>query len=101
MLSLAVLACKKEAVEMLYYPKVKTIIQNKCVSCHAPGGQGMPVFRWDRIWPGTPGSRHDEGPRWSQHVLQLLCHQDLSAADIRQVARQVRLAVEDRAPSAH
>lgn len=57
---------------------------------------GMPVFRWDRVWPGTPNSRHDEGLRWSQHVLQLLCHQDLSRADIGQVAEQVRQAVDER-----
>jgi hypothetical protein len=44
--------------------------------------QGLPVFRWDRIWPGTPADPHDSGPRWSRQVLQLLCHQDLTAADI-------------------
>ena len=44
--------------------------------------QRLPVFRWDRIWPGTPGLANDHGPQWSHHVLQLLCHQDLSAADV-------------------
>jgi perosamine synthetase len=44
--------------------------------------QQLPVFRWDRIWPGTPQLAGDAGPQWSRHVLQLLCHQDLSAADI-------------------
>lgn len=38
---------------------------------------GAPVFRWDRIWPGTPCLQGDHGPDWSRHVLQLLCHQDL------------------------
>jgi len=36
-------ACRKDPVETLYFPKVKEIIQSNCVSCHSPGGQGMPV----------------------------------------------------------
>ncbi len=44
--------------------------------------QRLPVFRWDRIWPGTPTFPDDHGRLWSHHVLQLLCHQDLSAADV-------------------
>ncbi len=44
--------------------------------------QRLPIFRWDRIWPGTPVLAHDHGPLWSHHVLQLLCHQDLSAVDV-------------------
>ena len=42
----------------------------------------LPVFRWDRIWPGTPELPGDVGPAWSLHVLQLLCHQDLRPADV-------------------
>ena len=49
----------------------------------------LPVFRWDRIWPGTPQRKGDVGPLWSEHVLQLLCHQDLSAADIEYTAGAV------------
>jgi perosamine synthetase len=49
--------------------------------------QDLPVFRWDRIWPGTPQIENDVGPLWSQHVLQLLCHQDLSRADIERTCR--------------
>lgn len=52
--------------------------------------QRLPVFRWDRIWPGTPCEPHDAGSRWSRQVLQLLCHQDLSVADIERVASQLR-----------
>lgn len=50
---------------------------------------GMPVFRWDRVWPGVPELANDVGLQWSHHVLQLLCHQDLSAADIKRTARSV------------
>jgi perosamine synthetase len=37
----------------------------------------LPVFRWDRIWPGTPADPQDTGWQWSRELLQLLCHQDL------------------------
>lgn len=50
----------------------------------------LPVFRWDRLWPGTPLLPGDMGSRWSRHVLQLLCHQDLSRADVEQVSRTIR-----------
>ena len=43
---------------------------------------GMPVFRWDRLWPGVPDFPQDQGRAWSHHVIQLACHQDLSASDI-------------------
>ena len=42
----------------------------------------LPVFRWDRVWPDMPTLERDVSPGWRQHVLQLLCHQDLSEADI-------------------
>lgn len=51
--------------------------------------QGLPVFRWDRIWPGTAQLEGDVGPSWSRHVLQLLCHQDLDEAAIDRTARAV------------
>jgi dTDP-4-amino-4,6-dideoxygalactose transaminase len=46
---------------------------------------GLPVFRWDRIWPGTPVDSQDLGTRWSRQLLQLLCHQDLNNSAIDQV----------------
>jgi perosamine synthetase len=57
---------------------------------HTLRSQGYPIFRWDRIWPGTPTIESDVGPAWSTHVLQLLCHQDLAAADIRQITSATR-----------
>jgi len=48
---------------------------------------GLPVFRWDRIWPGTPGAlAGDQGPLWSHHVLQLACHQSLSEREVERIA---------------
>jgi dTDP-4-amino-4,6-dideoxygalactose transaminase len=54
---------------------------------HSLRALALPVFRWDRIWPDTPALANDVGPSWSQHVLQLLCHQDLSEADVTRTAR--------------
>ena len=52
----------------------------------------MPVFRWDRLWPGVPALAGDQGRLWSHHVLQLACHQDLSDAHLdRLVAALLRL----------
>lgn len=61
----------------------------------------MPVFRWDRIWPATPVLTGDAGPLWSQHVLQLLCHQDLDETDIENVANTILklLALPNAAPT--
>ena len=50
--------------------------------------ENLPVFRWDRIWPGTPHLQDDCGLAWSNHVLQFLCHQDLNAADIRYIVQR-------------
>lgn len=59
----------------------------------------FPVFRWDRTWPGTPVLPGDVGPLWSRHILQLLCHQDLSTADIDATASAVidHLQISDNA----
>jgi len=53
---------------------------------HSLRALALPVFRWDRIWPDTPTLADDVGPSWSQHVLQLLCHQDLGEADVARTA---------------
>jgi perosamine synthetase len=47
---------------------------------------GCAVFRWDRVWPGTPDFTDDHGALWRTHVLQLLCHQDLTDAQVDHTA---------------
>lgn len=42
---------------------------------------GVPVSRWDWLWPGVPDIDGDYGKSWSRHVLQLHCHQDMSDED--------------------
>ena len=61
---------------------------------HALKEQGIPVFRWDRLWSGTPVLPHDVGLDWSHHVLQLLCHQDLSQEDITRSAQCLKNLLE-------
>lgn len=62
---------------------------------------GVPVSRWDRLWPGVPALPGDAGKSWSHHVLQLACHQDLSEADLRRIVEQVeRLFVTPAGPAA-
>ena len=51
---------------------------------------GMPVARWDRPWPGVPALEGDQGPMWSHHVVQVLCHQDLDDADVGQIITVLR-----------
>jgi len=48
---------------------------------------GCAVFRWDRVWPGTPDFQDDHGARWRRHVLQLLCHQDLTEPMLEQTCK--------------
>lgn len=47
---------------------------------------GVPVFRWDYRWPGTPLMAEDAGHQWADHVLQLGCHQDISPSQIERMA---------------
>jgi dTDP-4-amino-4,6-dideoxygalactose transaminase len=57
---------------------------------------GVPVFRWDRLWPGTPFLPADEGYAWSRHILQLPCHQDLSTEDVDWLVGKVDHALGTR-----
>ena len=50
---------------------------------------GVPVSRWDRLWPGVPELPGDMGPRWSHHVLQLACHQDLGEDELARIIETV------------
>lgn len=56
---------------------------------HKLKGLGLPVFRWNWLWPGTPVLAEDSGPIWSSEVFQLACHQDLTDAEIDCICRTV------------
>lgn len=49
---------------------------------HKLKGSGLPVFRWNWLWPGTPVLAGDSGPVWSSEVFQLACHQDLTDEEL-------------------
>jgi perosamine synthetase len=51
-------------------------------SYHKVRNAGIPVFRWDDVWPGIPKLPGDCGQDWSVHVFQLGCHQDLDLDDL-------------------
>lgn len=52
--------------------------------------QGMPVFRWDRMWPGVPELPDDRGREWSHHVIQVACHQDLDEGHLQRLAQALK-----------
>lgn len=60
---------------------------------------GVPVYRWDRIWPGTPEIPEDCGLEWNTHVLQLLCHQNLLPAEIDWSIEMIRQTLNETAPN--
>ncbi|MBI5256396.1 MAG: DegT/DnrJ/EryC1/StrS aminotransferase family protein [Burkholderiales bacterium] len=57
---------------------------------HALRQQGMAVFRWDRVWAGTPALPHDRAAPWQRQVLQCLCHQSLRPQDIDRLAHALQ-----------
>lgn len=55
---------------------------------------GVPIFRWDEVWAGTPVLDGDHGLDWAHRVFQLGCHQDLSLHDIDAIAANVRAIIQ-------
>ena len=51
----------------------------------------IPLYRWDWLWPETPALAGDSGLAWSRHVFQLPCHQDLTPAQIAELATTIKL----------
>jgi selenocysteine lyase/cysteine desulfurase len=58
---------------------------------------GIPVYRWDLVWPGTPRLPGDAAPGWWRHLIQLSCHQDLTDEDIAAMALTLRDALRSPA----
>jgi hypothetical protein len=48
--------------------------------------RGLPVLRWNRYWPGAIDSSSDVGRDWAHHVIQILCHQDLTELDMQTIS---------------
>jgi len=62
---------------------------------------GVPIFRWDEVWPGTPTMDDDCGIDWATHVYQLGCHQDLNLDDLSRMAQAVRQILDVTAAPCH
>lgn len=45
----------------------------------------LPVYRWDRYWPGHRTGR----PHWGKDLLQVSCHQDLNEDDLDYLASMI------------
>ena len=50
----------------------------------------LPVFRWDRQWPGTPEPRAEAVVDWRRQVIQILCHQSFCNTDIAAICAKSR-----------
>lgn len=57
---------------------------------------GIPVFRWDEVWPGCPELESDHGRTWATHVFQLGCHQDLATNDLERMVATLESLLTDR-----
>lgn len=55
---------------------------------------GVPIFRWDDVWPETPRIQGDAGHDWATHVFQLPCHQDLDLSELERIGRRVREVID-------
>lgn len=55
---------------------------------------GVPVFRWDQLWPGTPVLDADAGAGWSRGLIQLACHQSLRQSEVEWICAAVRQVLD-------
>ncbi|WP_425257378.1 DegT/DnrJ/EryC1/StrS family aminotransferase [Rubrivivax sp. RP6-9] len=55
--------------------------------CERLRAQGIPVFRWDRLWAGASQDAGDYGTTWAHHVLQIPCHQDIGERELTWMVR--------------
>lgn len=56
---------------------------------------GVPVFRWDEVWPGCPALEGDNGLPWATHIFQLGCHQDLAPDDLEHMVEALERLLAD------
>lgn len=61
--------------------------------------EGIPLSRWNWLWPDVPREPGDAGIRWSHHVLQVPCHQDLSDTEREQLQARLLAVYRRGAPA--
>lgn len=54
---------------------------------------GLPVYRWDRYWPGAQEVEDGAGLDWGRHVIQISCHQDLTLEHVDAMANRIETAL--------
>ncbi len=59
---------------------------------------GIPVFRWDELWPTRPTFAGDCGNERATHVFQLGCHQDLGLDDLARMAEALAAIIDRKTP---
>jgi len=69
-------------------------VDEPSASYQALRSAGVPIFRWDDVWPDTPRIPGDFGHLWATHVFQLSCHQDLEPGDLERMGRRIRDVIE-------
>jgi hypothetical protein len=50
----------------------------------------LPVYRWDRLWPGTPDIEGDAAKAWTHGIIQVSCNQSLRDDDVVLLADGIR-----------
>lgn len=61
---------------------VPIVVNNPDASYARMRSAGLPVFRWDRLWPGAELLPDDTATIWSRQLIQLACHQSLGTDQI-------------------
>jgi dTDP-4-amino-4,6-dideoxygalactose transaminase len=69
-------------------------VDDPSASYQALRNAGVPIFRWDDVWPDTPRIAGDFGHLWATHVFQLPCHQDLTPDELERIGRRVRDVID-------
>lgn len=69
-------------------------VDEPSASYQALRNAGVPIFRWDDVWPDTPRIPGDFGQTWATHVFQLPCHQDLAPGELERMGQRVRDVID-------
>jgi len=69
-------------------------VDEPSASYQALRNAGVPMFRWDDVWPDTPRIPGDFGHVWATHVFQLPCHQDLEPSELELMGRRIRDVID-------
>lgn len=69
-------------------------VEEPSASYQALRDAGVPIFRWDDVWPDTPRIPGDFGHIWATHVFQLPCHQDLEPSELELIGRRIRDVID-------